>query len=280
MLPHSRPEHPRGHACTDQPPLRWFEGLGKRRAHVLRAPFLITPSGLTWARRRPCFRVGPAVSQHVETETGCALEGRAVWPGLLEPPYLMGPSHSTLRVSGLRPGHSSWGVDTGMGDRWRENRNKPMKPGQRPRDLEDGQGTHDGQAERLGARDTGAGPPGRGPGTGRGGQAMPGLSCVFRRTHFPAGLARGHLLDPKGCGGLRVQVLSVLPSQVVTLPRTLRGTESRGWERDVPGGQGRPGAGAVSFVLPKAWPQGNQRGVLRRARVTDTTGTTCKRCVK
>lgn len=58
---------------------------------------------------------GPRVSQHIERETGCALEGRAVWPGLLEPPYLMGPSYSTLGASDLWPGHSSLGVDMGLG---------------------------------------------------------------------------------------------------------------------------------------------------------------------
>lgn len=55
------------------------------------------------------------VSQHIEREAGCALGGGAIWPGLLEPSYLRGPSDSTLQVSALWPPHSSSGVDAGMG---------------------------------------------------------------------------------------------------------------------------------------------------------------------
>lgn len=107
--------------------------------------------------------------------------------------------HSEPAIYGL--GTACW-VWTREWDRWRENRNKPLKPGQRQRDLEDGQGTCDDQAERLGARDNGAGPPGSHPRTDQGGQEMPGLSCVFRRTRSLQGLPKGTSLNAKGCGGV------------------------------------------------------------------------------
>lgn len=85
-----------------------------------------------WVAKHPVmFPDGsPWVSQHTEREAGCALEGGAVWPGLLEPPYFMGPGYSILRISDLWPGHSHW-VWTWEWDRWRENRNKPIRPAQR-----------------------------------------------------------------------------------------------------------------------------------------------------
>lgn len=160
------------------------------------------------------------VSEHTERETGCVLEGRAVWPGLWRlltswDPVIL---HSESVIYGLSTAHWVW---TWEWDRWRENRNKPMKPNQRQPDLEDSQGTHDDQAESLGAQDNGPGPPGGCPGTDQGRKEMLGLPCTL---FFPSGLAKGTFLNSKGCSACESRFcLPLLLWQVVPLPRGAKG---------------------------------------------------------
>ena len=68
-------------------------------------PFSQNQMASPWvAARQPVMSLDGAlgVSQHIEGE-GCALEGGAIWPGLLEPSYLRGPSYSTLSRHSVAP---------------------------------------------------------------------------------------------------------------------------------------------------------------------------------
>lgn len=93
----------------------------------------LTMSFCWWQLTQSYFWMGLS-----ESEVDSFLEGGA---GPLKPSYPMGPVtlHSELAVCGL--GIANW-VWTFKLDRWKENKNKPMGPGQRLRGLEEGQGGH------------------------------------------------------------------------------------------------------------------------------------------
>ena len=116
------------------------KGLRKRGTRVEHAPFLLKSNGFTFGPVSAWVPVG--VSAQVRgKQTAPWKVGLQWWPGLgfwslltsWDPVIL----HSASAICGL--GTACW-VWTCKSDRWREDKNKPREPGQRPGRPEEGQG--------------------------------------------------------------------------------------------------------------------------------------------